>query len=99
LAEVARTLDCPNPRYATAGYREPSLVFLIGTDLALLDGASTAAFLTAAPCRMAFVEAREDKAFVEALAKTGAAPTLVTRVIGLNISNGRKLAIGVYANR
>jgi 4-amino-4-deoxy-L-arabinose transferase-like glycosyltransferase len=99
LAEVARSLDCPNPRYASAGYREPSLVFLVGTDLALLDGASAATFLTAAPCRMAFVEAREDKAFAEALAKTGAAPTLVTRVIGLNISNGRKLAIGVYANR
>ena len=99
LAEVARAIDCPNPRYVTAGYREPSLVFLVGTDLALLDGASAAAFLTAAPCRMAFVEAREDKAFADALAKAGASPTLVTRVIGLNISNGRKLAIGVYANR
>jgi 4-amino-4-deoxy-L-arabinose transferase-like glycosyltransferase len=99
LAEVARTLDCPGPRYATAGYREPSLVFLVGTDLALLDGASAAAFLAAAPCRMTFVEAREEKAFGDALVKNGAAPNLVTRVIGFNISNGRRLDIGVYANR
>ena len=33
------------------------------------------------------------------LARRGAAPTLVTRVIGFNINGGRRLDIGVYANR
>jgi len=31
LAELVRTSGCPNPAAASAGYREPSLVFLLGT--------------------------------------------------------------------
>ena len=30
LAAIARTMDCPNPAFASAGFREPSLVFLVG---------------------------------------------------------------------
>ena len=39
LAETARALDCPNPAVGTLGYREPSLVFLAGTELRMFAGA------------------------------------------------------------
>jgi 4-amino-4-deoxy-L-arabinose transferase-like glycosyltransferase len=36
LAAIRDALPCPHPRVASLGYREPSFVFLIGTDLAML---------------------------------------------------------------
>lgn len=40
LAETALAVGCADPRIVTVGYREPSLVFLTGTDLAMApDGA------------------------------------------------------------
>ena len=48
LAEVARNVPCANPQVATLGYREPSLVFLTGTDLDMLETGAEAAGLPAA---------------------------------------------------
>ena len=57
LAETARALDCPHPAVGTLGYREPSLVFLAGTELRMFAGAGEAAeFLKGGGCRLAFVE-------------------------------------------
>ena len=59
LAEVARNVPCENPQVATLGYREPSLVFLTGTNLDMLEtGAEAAAFLQRGGCRLVFVEKR-----------------------------------------
>ena len=53
-------MPCPNPQVASLGYREPSLVFLVGTGLALPpDGAAARSFLEGGGCRLLFVEARE----------------------------------------
>lgn len=41
LAEVARNTTCSEPRVATLGYREPSLVFLTGTHLEMLETGTT----------------------------------------------------------
>ncbi len=95
LAEAARAVDCPVEGYATVGYREPSLVFLTRTDLVMTDGAGAAQFLRAGSCRVAFVESRQEAAFLADMA--GAAPPrLVSRVQGLNLNGGRRLDIGVY---
>ncbi len=57
LAEVARNAACPDPVVATLGYREPSLVFLTGTNLEMLEsGAEAAAFLGQGGCRIVFVD-------------------------------------------
>ena len=37
LAAVARNVPCENPQVATLGYREPSLVFLTGTNLEMVE--------------------------------------------------------------
>ncbi len=97
---VARLLpDCSRLEVSTSGgYNEPSLVFLAGTDLRMIDGATAAKFIEAQPCRMAFVEARDEGAFRAALAPTSQV-TLYERVQGVNLNGGRSLDIAVYARK
>jgi hypothetical protein len=98
LAAVVLGLPCPNPKAATLGYREPSLVFLVGTDLVMLDGPRDGArFLAGGSCRVALVEARYEGAFEAAAREAGLAPALVSRVAGFNINGGRRIDIGAYA--
>lgn len=99
LAAAAKAVGCEAPALVTAGYREPSLVFLTGTDLAMADGAEAARFMAGAGCRIAFVTQREDAAFQAELARLSLRPALVTRVTGFNINGGRMLDIGVFAVR
>ncbi len=89
---------CPRPDFASAGDREPSLVFLAGTDLVLTDGAGAARFLSGGPCRVALVENREEAGFAAALGPD-AAVTLRSRVAGLNINGGKTLDVGVYVRQ
>src|SRR5205085_12051385 len=96
LATAARTLDCAGPAFATTGFREPSLVFLIGTDLAMADGAGAADFLGVGGCRMAFVEKRQEAAFLAQIAAANTKIALLTRVGGLNINGDKALDVGVY---
>ena len=83
---------------ATLGYREPSLVFLVGTDLEMLESGSEAStFLKQGGCRLVFVEKRFEEEFRLANERLGQQPTLSTRVSGFNINSGRRLDIGAYA--
>jgi hypothetical protein len=97
---VAKRLpECARLEPATAGgYNEPSLVFLAGTSLLMIDGASAARFIEAQPCRIAFVEARDEGAFRAALAPTSPI-ALYERVQGINLNGGRRLDIAVYARK
>src|SRR5262249_38238089 len=63
LAEILREAPCATPVAASAGYEEPSLVFLAGTKTHLTDAAGAADFLLPGGCRFAFVEARQQRAF------------------------------------
>jgi 4-amino-4-deoxy-L-arabinose transferase-like glycosyltransferase len=99
LAEVARNHSCENPKVASLGYREPSLVFLTGTGLEMLEtGEQASAFLKDGGCRMVFVERRFEEAFRAENERLGLIPTLSTRVVGFNINSGRRLDIGAYAS-
>ena len=98
LAEAARSVGCADPAVMTLGYREPSLVFLTGTDLAMApSGAEAANFLNQPGCRIAFVESRFADEFQKALAALPAKPRLVTTIDGFNLNGGRLLSIAVYA--
>ena len=83
---------------ATAGYREPSLVFLTRTDLAMTDGAGAATFLNAGQCRIAFVEIGMQPAFAAALLAQSKVVESV-RIAGINLNSGKKLDIGVYVRQ
>ncbi|MGF1456902.1 MAG: ArnT family glycosyltransferase [Alphaproteobacteria bacterium] len=87
------------PRIASAGYHEPSLVFLTRSDTILEKPPAVAAHLAGAPDHLVLVESRQEQAFRTALeALEGDPPIVVTlgRVQGYNYSNGRDVTVSVY---
>jgi 4-amino-4-deoxy-L-arabinose transferase-like glycosyltransferase len=99
LVAAARAAGCDIQGVATVGFREPSLVFLTRTDLAMPDARDAAAFVKDGPCRVAFVESRDEQAFLDSARGSGISPRLLSRVDGININGGRKLDIGVYVGQ
>ncbi len=98
LAAIRDRLPCAAPRVATLGYREPSLVFLIGTDLAMMDSAEeAAAFLQGPGCRLLYVEGRFAPSFAQAATAAGLVPAQVGAVSGFNINGGRRVDLAAYA--
>jgi 4-amino-4-deoxy-L-arabinose transferase-like glycosyltransferase len=98
LAEVARNVPCENPQVATLGYREPSLVFLTGTGLDMVDsGVQASDFLRQGGCRVVFVEKRHEGEFRAQNERFGQQPVLSARIQGFNINSGRRLEIAAYA--
>ncbi|MEM9840496.1 MAG: glycosyltransferase family 39 protein [Pseudomonadota bacterium] len=91
---ASRIQGCDDLRFATAGNREPSNVFYLGTDTILGDGAEAAALLrTNAACGVAIVDRREREAFDAAL---GGIPVRELAVVkGTNVSKGRALEMSV----
>jgi hypothetical protein len=98
LAALRDRMPCPNPEVASLGYREPSLVFLIGTDLALPpDGAAARSFLEAGGCRLLYVEARDRDDFNAAWPVGRGAPAPLAEVEGFNLNTGRRVFVTAYA--
>lgn len=86
---------CPAGTLASAGFSEPSLVFLAGTATELTRGAGAAAHLRTDPaCNLALVEGREADAFLAAL--DGLTVEALATTTALNYNNGRKLALTLY---
>ncbi len=81
---------------ASAGFAEPSLVFLLGTDTKLTTGEAAATFLATSPTGLALVSAREDAPFQAALTAQHVTATTVGTVSGVNYSNGRRLTLTLY---
>ncbi|WP_018263775.1 ArnT family glycosyltransferase [Methylobacterium sp. WSM2598] len=98
LASLRAALPCAPVRVGTVGYREPSLVFLAGTDLAMLDsGEEAAEFLAAGGCRLLAVEDRAREPVRAALAARGLAPRRVGRIAGFNINGGKPVGLDALA--
>jgi 4-amino-4-deoxy-L-arabinose transferase-like glycosyltransferase len=96
LATIVRESGCREPLAASAGYDEPSLVFLVGTSTRLTDGSGAADFLRGGECRFAFVEARQERSFGQRAEAIDLRYSLVTRIEAFNLGNPRPLAIAVY---
>jgi 4-amino-4-deoxy-L-arabinose transferase-like glycosyltransferase len=88
--------DCEHPLFASAGYREPSLVFLFGTSTRLTDSRGAADFLLEGSCRFAFIDAKHERAFVQRAEAIGLRYAPGPRIEGINYSNGHWLSIAVY---
>lgn len=86
----------PGERIASAGYSEPSLVFLLGTDTALASPEAAAGDLADGTAGLALVESRTDAAFRAALAQKGLAPHGFGQVHGLDYSNGKRMVLTLY---
>jgi 4-amino-4-deoxy-L-arabinose transferase-like glycosyltransferase len=98
-AEVARALRnvvCVGPKAASAGFHEPSLVFMTGTSTLLTDGSGAADFLGQGICRFALVEARSERVFVLRAEAIGLRYNVATRIECYNISQGRAISIAIF---
>lgn len=84
--------------FATAGFHEPSLVFLAGTDTRLVaNGQEAAQHLAERPRGVALVRERYQAAFMAEAARLGIGVRAVGTVAGLNYSRGQRLTLVLYA--
>jgi 4-amino-4-deoxy-L-arabinose transferase-like glycosyltransferase len=98
-AELARTIraaNCDDPEVASAGYHEPSVVFLAGTQTQLTDGAGAADFLRRGGCRFAFIEARHQRSFAQRADALGLRYARLTNIDAIHIQRGRTISITVF---
>jgi 4-amino-4-deoxy-L-arabinose transferase-like glycosyltransferase len=95
-AAIKRHAQCPQPQAASAGFEEPSLIFLVGTQTRLVDGSEAARFLAEGGCRIALVTTNDEPAFIATLAGLSKRPELLEQIPGMNIGKVRKEEIGVY---
>ncbi len=87
----------PEVAIAVAGYNEPSLIFLLGTQTRIVPGGAAALFLAGDPHAMALVEGREEGPFRQALAHLSKRPRILGRVSGLDYSNGKLMVLTLYS--
>jgi 4-amino-4-deoxy-L-arabinose transferase-like glycosyltransferase len=92
---VARHTAPGDPPVVLAGYAEPSVMFLLGTDSALLTGAPAGERM-ADTGGLAVVEANDRDAFLEVLARRGLGAASLEEIDGINYSNGRRLSLTLY---
>jgi len=81
---------------AAAGYHEPSLVFLLGRDVLLVDSREAALFLAEAPDGVALVEARQQTAFLDMARRLGLRLAAPEQLSGYNMSKGQDVVILIY---
>ncbi len=96
LAQILKDASCQHPLAASAGYEEPSLVFLAGTATHFTDAEGAADFLRQGSCRFAFVDARQERAFALRADAIGLRYDRGPRIDGYNISVGKPLTIAVF---
>jgi 4-amino-4-deoxy-L-arabinose transferase-like glycosyltransferase len=94
-AIVAAAAKPGDPPPAIAGYQEPSLVFALGADVVLANGAG-AADAGARSGGLALVEDSEKGAFLARLAELQADAAQVGDLSGFNYSRGRRQHVTVY---
>ncbi len=97
IADEVGASDCKDPQVATTSYyQEPSLVFLLGTDTRLTDGAGAAEFLHLGACHFALIDAHSARAFVQRADAVGLRYVLAQRIDGYNISIGRPVVLSMF---
>ena len=95
---VGRAKPCPATTLATVPYREPSLVFLLGTATKLTDARGAAEHLLHDPaCGLALVGAQERSPFLALMQAAKVEPREVDRIRGLNYSTGKQTELFLYA--
>jgi 4-amino-4-deoxy-L-arabinose transferase-like glycosyltransferase len=95
-AAVARAKPCPGTLVTSAGFSEPSLVFLLGTRTRFGDGTAAAEALLGDACAMALVDAPELAAFGTRLALAGKTAAAVAQIDGINMARGRPVALTLF---
>jgi 4-amino-4-deoxy-L-arabinose transferase-like glycosyltransferase len=97
IAKEIAALPSKPSAIATAGYQEPSLVFLLGRNLLLLGASEAALFLIEAPGGLAIIEQRQQEAFLAAADQLGLRLASPVQLSGVNISKGQNVIILLYS--
>src|SRR5215468_5246331 len=96
VARALRNVKCVGPKIASAGFHEPSLVFMTDTSTLLTDGSRAADFLNQGTCRFALVESRSERNFVARAEAIGLRYNVLTRIEGFNFSQGKSISIAIF---
>jgi 4-amino-4-deoxy-L-arabinose transferase-like glycosyltransferase len=96
VARALRNVSCVGPKAASAGFHEPSLVFMTDTSTLLTDGSGAADFLGQGVCRFALVESRSERNFVARAEAIGLRYNVATRIEGYNFSQGKAVSIAIF---
>jgi 4-amino-4-deoxy-L-arabinose transferase-like glycosyltransferase len=96
VARALRNVSCVGPKAASAGFHEPSLVFMTDTSTLLTDGSGAADFLGQGSCRFALVESRSERNFVARAEAIGLRYNVATRIEGYNFSQGKAVSISIF---
>ncbi|WP_245454953.1 glycosyltransferase family 39 protein [Mesorhizobium sp. M9A.F.Ca.ET.002.03.1.2] len=96
-AALRANRPCETTVLASAGYHEPSLVFLVGTKTILTNVEGTAQHLLADPaCALALAPVGEEKRLDGLLVGQGRSANRVARIDGVNYSSGENMSLGLY---
>ena len=99
---IQRTLQasgCEETRLAAAGYHEPSVVFLTGTDTVLTSASGAADFMRGGPCRHAVIEQSLERAFAQRAEAIGLRYLQASRFKGYSLGSRGKVAFTIYRSR
>jgi 4-amino-4-deoxy-L-arabinose transferase-like glycosyltransferase len=94
---VERVRPCPGSLLVSAGFTEPSLVFLTGPGTVLTgDGGAAAKALAKDACTLALVDQKQNQAFLDQAALDDVQPIPVETISGFNYSRGKSLTLSLY---
>jgi 4-amino-4-deoxy-L-arabinose transferase-like glycosyltransferase len=99
---IQRTIHasgCKTPEIAAAGYHEPSMVFLSGTDTVLTSAAGAADFLKGDDCRFAVVEQGAERTFARRAEAVGVRYTQASRFRGYSLGSGGRVSFAIFRSR
>jgi 4-amino-4-deoxy-L-arabinose transferase-like glycosyltransferase len=88
----------PAPVIAAAGYHEPSLVFLCGTETKLVGAREAALHLRQNSEGLAVVREKLDAAFHKALRGPIGSVKLLEKIEGINYTKGKRITLNLYGN-
>lgn len=96
LAEIARESGCPAASIATVPYQEPSLAFLVGTDLRFTDPVQAADLLKQGGCTLAFIGSNMVPLFEQRAQEIGLRYKAASSLSGFTYNGGRNVVITVF---
>ncbi len=98
--EIAATFravaPCPDSRLVSAGFSEPSLIFLTAANTELTNGADAARRLQQDDCAVAAIADSQQASFQKAFSGSPRQPVELGRIESLNFSKGRPVATILY---